>query len=841
MMRLSENKQNQQAGQPGTEAGTEKKKFSFSAGTVLFLSFNFLLVLGLCKFSFYVLKNHRSAVSRDTLVKTYVDVQPYAGKQKDAYYITLKNQDNPAPAPFFASRPAAEAGLPETTKNPETPGVPSPMLLRTKTPVMPSAPAAQAKAPRRPPVIRPPVIKEEVQARQEISVQPAQGVSIDELMTAGLDLLNESDKTAIASELLLEEEAPAAAKAAQTNVSASPVPAVKAAAVKNNPPVKTAAVKKPVPDTHWVDIAALRRRIEEENASSVQKAKEETVRANAALLEMNARQMAAVNTGTATDSEIPVKEEKTPADPSITTAVVQDIPFAGTEKPEESAKKPETPVQTAVVQDTPFAGTQEQSPSAENKPQKPLFLTSKEQIAAMAGDSPSLWKVAKARGVPRNTLAVKHGEFNRDADAVSAEQAASLAETDAPKPLLSKTPAADEESGPTVIYRNGRTKHVFGDEKGTVQAAADPAPAGKPLDWFDRQEAAVWTSMSQSDAPSVWSAASDPDDGNPDRARAFRVADEQPAAPAAATPASTQPAASAAAAPAAESTPAVVPSTAEANRNDNVVTSSQVRVVGEEQKPEAKENPILMPLGSQTATPGMPPAASSQLPPVNPAIQAPAVNPGGLAGLSNIPQPPAAAQAAAEGAAAGEDPGLMDKLFSFFGKTETPAVPNIGSGTPVPEESDKKTDSKNDSKGKKADTGKQTQAAASTAQQTESRPDRTIVPTELRLTFKPDSTEISAQSVKWIKAFGQRAKKDIQSAVEVRMSNTNPALQEKRFALIRSTLVGAGMSDVQILPVMTDRTPHTIVLRTLELPEEGISEYTTSEGGIKERVYYKQW
>lgn len=835
MTRLSENKQNQPVGQPGTESGPEKKKFSFSVGTVLFLSFNFLLVLGLCKFSFYVLKNHRSAVSRDTLVKTYVDVQPYAGKQKDAYYVALKNRNSPAPAPFFAHRPADEKNPAEKADSLKTPAIPSPVLSRTPAPV----PEMQAKTFKRPPVVRPPVIKEEVKIKEETAAAPAESVSIDELMTAGLNLLNESDKTAAASELLLEEEAPVPAKTQPVQLPAFAAPAAKTAAVKSKTPaVKTAAAKKTAPDTHWVDIAALRRRIEEENAPARQKTKEETIKANAALLELNGGQVAAVNTGIATDSE-PAEAEKTAPAAAIKTAVVQDIPFAGTEKPEESANKAEAPVQTAVVQDTPFAGTQEQPPAAENKPDRPLFLTSKEQVAAMAGDSPGLWKIAKARGVPKNSLAVKHGEFNKAADTPAAEKSSLSAAADVPKPLLSQTPA--EETGPTVIYRNGRIKHVFGEEKELAAApAAVPEPPEQSLDWFDRQEAAVWTSMSQSDAPSVWSAAAEPDDGNTDRARAFRVADEQPAAPAgtaALTGAASAPVPAASSPAAPSQTPAPPAGTAQnAKKDDNVVSSTQVRIVGEEQKPEAKENPILMPLGGPAAIP-----AASQLPPVNPAIQAPAVNPGGLAGLTNIPQSSPAGQSAAEGSSAEEDPGLMNKLFSFFGKTETPAVPNIGSGTPVPEDSDKKTDSKKDGKEKKAGADKQAQAGTAAARQADSRQDKVIIPTELRLTFKPDSTEISAQSVKWIKAFGQRAKKDIQSAVEVRMSNTNPVLQEKRFALIRSTLVGAGMSDVQILPVMTDRTPHTIVLRMLDLPEEGISEYTTSEGGIKERLYYKQW
>ena len=62
------------------KAHENKKKFPLTAGTAIFMSACFLLVMGLCKFSFYVLKNHRSAVSRDEFIQTYVDVQPFARK-----------------------------------------------------------------------------------------------------------------------------------------------------------------------------------------------------------------------------------------------------------------------------------------------------------------------------------------------------------------------------------------------------------------------------------------------------------------------------------------------------------------------------------------------------------------------------------------------------------------------------------------------------------------------------------------------------------------------------------------------------------------------------------------
>ena len=178
----------------------------------------------------------------------------------------------------------------------------------------------------------------------------------------------------------------------------------------------------------------------------------------------------------------------------------------------------------------------------------------------------------------------------------------------------------------------------------------------------------------------------------------------------------------------------------------------------------------------------------------------------------------------------------MTKIFSFFGKNETPeSVPSIGSDASVKVKQEPTEKTQNNTS-----TGSFSAAPALIAPKTKTET-KSIVPTELRLTFKPDNTEMSVQSIKWIKALGQKAKKDIQNAVEVRMSNINSALQNKRFAIIRNTLLGVGMEDVQIIPVVTDRTPHTIVLRMITLPEEGYTEYTTESNGIKERLYYKQW
>lgn len=724
--------------------GTPRGKYRLSAGTAAFLAFNFLMILGFCKFSFYVLKNHRSAVDRDTLVKTYVDVQPYSGTRSESpSYIILKNQRTPAP--FFDR--TGKAGDPSSVFTAAK--IPAPVMekpVKTALPVI-------AKTAKRPPVIRPAAPPALIAAVTPAPVKPAQetAADLDSLMSAGLSLLTESDETLIASRSILQEEPentePVALKpAAPVVVDTAKIsaPAEKKPAAKK----KKTAEKKERAGTHWVDIAQLRRSLTDV-ADETRKA--ETERKNEALLNMNgAKQTAALNTQTATD------------------AVTAPEP-AKTEKAEEKA------VKTAVVQDIPFAGTAEKNNVLQTAAVK------KPTTAAIAGNSTDLWKIARVRGSSKGVGAPGKTAEKKPENLKIAQK------SDA------ETPAATKPAGQkTVIYRNGR------------DVTPDKARESS-LNWLDRQEAAVWTSMSQSDTPSVWSAAAD-GISDPDRAKAFRVADEQPA-------------------------PANNAKTDEKPEN-NVVSSLPVRVVGEEQSPEAKTNPLLLPLGAPTAAPAA--AVKTQTaPPVIPTGIPQNVNPAGLTAALT----PETADPASENKA---DDGLVNKIFSFFGKPDAAsAVPEIGTGAPA--EMAAAGVSKDDEKAAAAPKPAAKSADKKKTAAEPVKPASDIAPTELRLTFRPDSSEMSAQSVKWVKAFGQRAKKDIQNAVEIRMSNTNPALQEKRFALIHSTLTGAGMEDVQILPVMTDRTPHTIVLRMIVLPEEGYTEYTSDNGGIKERLYYRKW
>lgn len=792
---------------PERHPPVSEKKCPISVGTAAFLIFSFLLIAGFCKFSFYVLKNHRNAIDRETLVKTYVDVQPYSGVRKEkSSYIVLKNQNKAAPAPFFVSGTSTASLQKTSIEITDRENAPLPVLNGDKQKTPETRPVAATV--KRPPVIRTAVVPHVSESKEkEIKIENKETeiIALDKLMTSGMSLLTESDEAVMASELLLQETSlpddvkPAEKKSDITKESKAR-PSSKTENKKQTEK-KLAAKKKSSPETRWVDIAQLRLEL------SKAKENEEIKRKNAALLEMNdARQTAALKTETTTDvmtetsepvpteaknhppadSQSAIQNQKVatpetsstqqtavvqdapfagtaeaPQQPTVRTAVVQDAPFAGTA---ESSQQPT--VQTAVVQDVPFAGTTE----------APEQSAATNQKAFLAGDSPSLWKVAKVRGKPKNALAVKEPEPTSQATEKPIETAA-----------LSAIEQTREK--PTVIYKNGKVSAVIQNQ------------SQKSLNWLDRQEAAVWTSMSQSDTPSVWSTAADAENVSADRAKAFRVANEQP------------------------EQSGDKKNTTEAA--DNVISSLPVRVVGEEQKPEVKNNPVLLPLGTPTpvsATGRTVPTAVVS--PNNSVVLPPKVNPEGL--------PNALSPTADVKTEKASENGLVDKLFSFFGKSETNSMPDVGTGTaPI-----QQTETENPKKQRFKTADKQT--APSTAFQSK-QPEKDIVPTELRLTFKPNSSEISAQSIKWIKAFGQKAKKDIQNAVEVRMSNIDPDLQEKRFALIHSTLTGVGMEDVQVIPVMTDRTPHTIVLRMIVLPEEGYTEYTSENGGIKERLYYKKW
>ena len=143
-------------------------------------------------------------MERDTLVKTYVDVQPYTSGKKA--YASLNIQDQNAPVPVFIKKDNEVSSL----NNEKQPPLPIAFNEQRNKPSFP----AIAKSAKRLPVIRsavqsePPPPQEEPIIIKSTIQNDTPAVSLDNLMVAGLSLLDESEETIASSELFLQEESP---------------------------------------------------------------------------------------------------------------------------------------------------------------------------------------------------------------------------------------------------------------------------------------------------------------------------------------------------------------------------------------------------------------------------------------------------------------------------------------------------------------------------------------------------------------------------------------------------------------------------------------------------------
>ena len=91
------------------------------------------------------------------------------------------------------------------------------------------------------------------------------------------------------------------------------------------------------------------------------------------------------------------------------------------------------------------------------------------------------------------------------------------------------------------------------------------------------------------------------------------------------------------------------------------------------------------------------------------------------------------------------------------------------------------------------------------------------MPSEIRLSFKQGSSEISVNTVNWINKFANNALKDKSVLIEVRMAvDYIGNLQTKRFSLIKGILKSKGISNNQIIPIFSSRPSNSIVLRTIQ-------------------------
>ena len=94
-----------------------------------------------------------------------------------------------------------------------------------------------------------------------------------------------------------------------------------------------------------------------------------------------------------------------------------------------------------------------------------------------------------------------------------------------------------------------------------------------------------------------------------------------------------------------------------------------------------------------------------------------------------------------------------------------------------------------------------------------------LMPQDIKVTFYPDSAEFSGQTVKWIKAFALQALNDPRRVVEIRLSQYNPIMQQKRLSVVQRLLMNSGLSAHQIVVDYVNRPSDSLILRTVEKTE----------------------
>ena len=97
------------------------------------------------------------------------------------------------------------------------------------------------------------------------------------------------------------------------------------------------------------------------------------------------------------------------------------------------------------------------------------------------------------------------------------------------------------------------------------------------------------------------------------------------------------------------------------------------------------------------------------------------------------------------------------------------------------------------------------------------------MPREIRITFYPGQSVFSAQALKWVKSFAVHVVNNPTLLAEIRVSEQNWRLQEKRLVILLQVLKEAGVSAHQIRLYKTGRDENTILMGYTQN-----SEYTLS-------------
>ncbi len=116
-----------------------------------------------------------------------------------------------------------------------------------------------------------------------------------------------------------------------------------------------------------------------------------------------------------------------------------------------------------------------------------------------------------------------------------------------------------------------------------------------------------------------------------------------------------------------------------------------------------------------------------------------------------------------------------------------------------------------------------------------------IMPQEIKVTFYPNASDFSGQTLKWIKAFSLAAIADPRLVVDVRVSQTEPEIQEKRLILVKNALTGNGLSPHQIQVTYANRPKDTLILRNILKPETEETLFHKNKNGKILSRKTKKW
>ena len=105
-----------------------------------------------------------------------------------------------------------------------------------------------------------------------------------------------------------------------------------------------------------------------------------------------------------------------------------------------------------------------------------------------------------------------------------------------------------------------------------------------------------------------------------------------------------------------------------------------------------------------------------------------------------------------------------------------------------------------------------------------------IMPMDLKVSFYPNAADFSGQTIKWLKVFTHKALQDPRYVIEVRLSNENLLLQQKRLFVIQKILANSGLSSHQLVVDYVKRPKDILVLRMVKKePNVGLPSRTKKE------------